>query len=220
MEESKTELRGPAQGANAEEPTREAPRHVSGSRPSASASQPSDAGLVDSYQLERGTRIERYVLLKPLGQGGMGVVYAAYDPELDRKVALKLLRPDKQTPDGHSSRAWMLREAQAMARISHPNVISVYDVGTLGDQIFLAMEFIQGRTLSTWIRKEKRPWPEILRVFLEAGRGLTAAHQARSASRCSRSRSVASLSAKVRSASPSALTARADIVALPNSLKK
>jgi tetratricopeptide (TPR) repeat protein/predicted Ser/Thr protein kinase len=134
---------------------------------------------VDSaYALDRGTRVERYILLKPLGQGGMGVVYAAYDPELDRKVALKLLRPDKHTPDGNTERGWMLREAQAMARISHPNVISVYDTGTFGSQVFVAMEFIQGRTLSTWMRREKHTWPEIIRVFLEAGKGLVAAHQA------------------------------------------
>jgi eukaryotic-like serine/threonine-protein kinase len=132
----------------------------------------------DAYELDRGTRVERYILLKPLGQGGMGVVYAAYDPDLDRKVALKLLRPDKRTPDGNTERAWILREAQAMARISHPNVISVYDTGTFGSQVFVAMEFIQGRTLSTWIRKEQHTWREILRVFLEAGRGLRAAHKA------------------------------------------
>ncbi len=181
MEESKTEPRGPLPEADPDVPTRAARPAASRSRPSApsaSVSQPSDPGAEENYELPRGTRIERYVLLKPLGQGGMGVVYAAYDPELDRKVALKLLRPDKQTPEGHSARAWMLREAQAMARISHSNVISVYDVGTFDSQVFVAMEFIQGRTLSTWIRKEKHTWQEVLRVFLEAGRGLTAAHRA------------------------------------------
>jgi tetratricopeptide (TPR) repeat protein/predicted Ser/Thr protein kinase len=180
MEDSKTEPRGGRPEADADVPTREvppAPRPQS-SRPSSYESQPSDQGSEENYELPRGTRIERYVLLKPLGQGGMGVVYAAYDPDLDRKVALKLLRPDKQTPDGHSARAWMLREAQAMARISHPNVISVYDVGPYYSQVFVAMEFIQGRTLSTWIRKEKHTWQEILRTFLEAGRGLMAAHRA------------------------------------------
>lgn len=181
MEDSKTEPRVPQKSVDPDLPTREARGHASRSRPSPSPSipsQPTDAGPEESFELERGTPIERYVLLKPLGQGGMGVVYSAYDPDLDRKVALKLLRPDKQTPDGNSSRAWMLREAQAMARISHPNVISVYDVGTYGNQVFVAMEFIQGRTLSTWIRKEKHTVPEILRVFVEAGQGLVAAHKA------------------------------------------
>jgi tetratricopeptide (TPR) repeat protein/predicted Ser/Thr protein kinase len=181
MEDSKTEPRVSPKDVDPDMPTREARGHASRSRPSPSpsiASQPSDAGPEEAYELERGTSIERYVLLKPLGQGGMGVVYSAYDPDLDRKVALKLLRPDKQTPDGNSSRSWMLREAQAMARISHPNVISVYDVGTYANQVFVAMEFIQGRTLSTWIRKEQHTLPEILRVFLDAGQGLVAAHKA------------------------------------------
>lgn len=184
MEESKTEPRGPNKAADPDLPTHEprAQASRSRSRPSPSRSglsQQSDmAEDAGHYELERGTRIERYILLKPLGQGGMGVVYAAYDPDLDRKVALKLLRPDKRTPDGNSERAWILREAQAMARISHPNVISVYDTGTFGSQVFVAMEFIQGRTLSTWIRKEKHTWQEILRVFKEAGQGLKAAHKA------------------------------------------
>ena len=179
MEHSKTE---PRDGGVADLPTREVRAQASRSRhspsPSQSASQASDLAVDGAYELERGTRIERYILLKPLGQGGMGVVYAAYDPDLDRKVALKLLRPDKRTPDGNTERAWMLREAQAMARISHPNVISVYDTGTFSSQVFVAMEFIQGRTLSTWLRKEKHTWQENLRVFLDAGRGLIAAHKA------------------------------------------
>jgi tetratricopeptide (TPR) repeat protein/predicted Ser/Thr protein kinase len=182
MEESKTEPQPLPGKATAEVPTREVPANASQSRPSPSPSSPSqnsDLAVDDAYALERGTRVERYILLKPLGQGGMGVVYAAYDPDLDRKVALKLLRPDKQTPEGNTERAWMLREAQAMARISHPNVISVYDTGTFGSQVFVAMEFIQGRTLSTWMRREKHTWQEILHVFLEAGKGLTAAHKAR-----------------------------------------
>src|SRR5688572_27314917 len=122
MEESKTEPRGPDKAADPDLPTREprAQASRSRSRPSPSVlSQQSDQGEEGHYELDRGTRIERYILLKPLGQGGMGVVYAAYDPDLDRKVALKLLRPDKRTPDGNSERAWILREAQAMARISH-----------------------------------------------------------------------------------------------------
>ncbi|MCP3143148.1 serine/threonine-protein kinase [Pyxidicoccus xibeiensis] len=133
-----------------------------------------DAGLT----LERGTRLERYVILKPVGQGGIGVVYAAYDPELDRKVALKLLRPDKVHPGATDEAAGLLREAQAMARVSHPNVITVHDVGTLGERVFIAMEFIQGQNLHEWGRQKPPPTPrEVLRVFLQAGQGLLAAHR-------------------------------------------
>jgi serine/threonine protein kinase/tetratricopeptide (TPR) repeat protein len=136
-----------------------------------------DAGPRGALPLERGTHVERYVILKSVGKGGMGVVYAAYDPELDRKVALKLLLPNQEGPE-EVGRARLLREAQAMARISHPNVITVHDVGTFGDQVFVAMEFIQGSNLQEWVRKGGHTWQELVRVFLEAGRGLAAAHKA------------------------------------------
>ncbi len=129
--------------------------------------------------LERGSHVERYLILNPVGQGGMGVVYAAHDPELDRKVALKLLRPDKARPGVTDESAALLREAQAMARISHPNVITVHDVGTVGGGVFIAMEFIQGQNLHEWVRQQPPPSPrEVLRVFLQAGQGLLAAHRA------------------------------------------
>jgi serine/threonine protein kinase len=130
-------------------------------------------------------RIGRYFILRPLGQGGMGVVYAAYDEELDRKVALKLLHRSELA--GSERRARVLREAQAMARVSHPNVLTVYEVGVLdevegggatGSQIFIAMEFIEGATLHAWQRQEGRTWDEILRMYLAAGQGLHAAHSA------------------------------------------
>ncbi|WP_164020726.1 serine/threonine-protein kinase [Pyxidicoccus trucidator] len=135
---------------------------------------PEGAGLV----LERGTHVERYLILNPVGQGGMGVVYAAYDPELDRKVALKLLRPDKARPGVMDEAAGLQREAQAMARVSHPNVITVHDVGTVGGGVFIAMEFIQGQNLHEWVRQQSPPTPqEVLRVFHQAGQGLLAAHR-------------------------------------------
>ncbi len=119
-------------------------------------------------------RIGRYRVLDRLGAGGMGVVYAAFDPELDRKVAIKLIRgrPDAQ------AQARLLREAQAMARLSHPNVVACYDVGTFHGQIFIAMEFIRGETLGAWMKRSPRRWREVLGVFLPAGRGLAAAHDA------------------------------------------
>ncbi|QRK08122.1 serine/threonine protein kinase [Archangium violaceum] len=134
---------------------------------------PIDGEASPGGELLRGARVDRYVVLKSVGEGGMGVVYAAYDPELDRKVALKLLR--LETSDVENGRARLLREAQAMARVSHPNVCSVYDVGTFGDQVFITMEFISGSTLHQWMKQE-HSWRDILRVFLQAGRGLEAAH--------------------------------------------
>jgi len=125
--------------------------------------------------LPRGTNLGRYVLLDCIGRGGMAVVYAAFDPELDRKVAVKLLRTDLPgTPA--ELRASLLREAQSMARLTHPHVIAVYDVGTFNDQVFLAMEFIRGRDLRAWLGEARRSWSEILEIFIKAGEGLRAAH--------------------------------------------
>jgi len=124
------------------------------------------------------SHIGRFTVLKRLGSGGMGVVYAAYDPDLDRKVALKVLRTRVGQTRRETGRARLLREAQAMAKLSHPNVVAIYDVGTLDDQVFLAMEFVRGTTLTKWMQAEKRGWQEVLGVFMQAGRGLAAAHRA------------------------------------------
>ena len=133
----------------------------------------------DAEKLSRGTPVGRYLVTDVLGEGGMGVVYAAYDPELDRRVALKLLQA---TPAGGSSaggQSWLLREAQALARLAHPNVIAVYDVGSLpGDRVFVAMELVEGQTLREWLKVQKRTWREIQHVMLDAGAGLQAAHAA------------------------------------------
>jgi tetratricopeptide (TPR) repeat protein/predicted Ser/Thr protein kinase len=140
---------------------------------------PETAAAGECEWLGRGARLGRYVILGAVGAGGMGVVYAAYDPELDRKVALKLIRPDAAPPSRRDDlRALLLREAQAMARLSHPNVIAVHDVGTFEDQVFLAMEFVEGRTLTDWLAEKDRPWHKVLDLFLQAGAGLDAAHQA------------------------------------------
>jgi serine/threonine protein kinase/tetratricopeptide (TPR) repeat protein len=128
--------------------------------------------------LGRGAIIGRYVVLGLVGRGGMGEVYAAYDPELDRKVAVKLLRV--KAGNGVSmteGRQRTLREAQAIARLSDPNVVVVYDVGTFEDKVFIAMEFVEGNTVTFWLEQKPRTWQEILRVFISAGRGLTAAHK-------------------------------------------
>jgi eukaryotic-like serine/threonine-protein kinase len=128
--------------------------------------------------LARGAAIGRYVVLNLLGRGGMGEVYAAFDPELDRKVAVKLLRA--RIENGVTlteGRQRTLREAQAIARLSHPNVIVVYDVGTFREQVFIAMEFVDGHTASYWAHAQPRTWQEILKVYMAAGRGLQAAHE-------------------------------------------
>jgi tetratricopeptide (TPR) repeat protein len=119
--------------------------------------------------------IGRYTVRGVLGAGAMGIVYAGHDPELDRPVALKVLlrSPDSAEPDADRR---LQREAQAMARLSHPNVITVYDVGTVAGRPFVAMELVEGRTLTTWLLEERPPWRDVLRVFILAGRGLSAAH--------------------------------------------
>jgi len=127
------------------------------------------------------SRIGRYTVLRKLGEGGMGVVYACYDEELDRKVAVKLLRSRYQ---GESAKLRMQREAQGLARLSHPNVVQIYEIGEHHGALFLAMEFVEGKTLRAWVREREASlragtqWREILRVLLQAGRGLAAAHAA------------------------------------------
>ena len=138
------------------------------------ASQPSLAAQVSG--LARGDLIGRFVVLDVLGTGGMGIVYSAYDPQLDRKVALKLLRATGANAD--DARARLLREAQAMAKIDHPNVIKVHEVGMYGDQVYVAMEFAERGTVSAWLAEQRRSQRDIVDVFIQAGRGLGAAHAA------------------------------------------
>ncbi len=127
-----------------------------------------------------GAQAGRYVILARLGEGAMGEVFAGYDRELDRRVALKLLR-------GHGrgdaiGRARMLREAQALARLSHPNVVQVHDVGEVGGRLFVAMEYVKGETLGAWQRRHDPRTPDgrraILAAYVQAGQGLAAAHAA------------------------------------------
>src|SRR5204863_214082 len=105
--------------------------------------------------------------------GGMGIVHLAFDSELRRKIALKLLRPDRTQGSTKDPQARLLREARAMAQLSHPNVVTVYDVGTFEGQVFVAMEFVEGTTLRRWLR-EDHDWRETLETFVQAGRGLAA----------------------------------------------
>ena len=148
----------PADGSDTQN-DRDAPEHLPGE---------------DEPTFVPGDRIGRYVILSSLGKGGMSVVYLAYDPELDRKVALKLMRV---TMLGEKGKLRLQREAQALARLSHPNVVPVYDAGMVADQAFVAMEFVEGKTLRRWLHGE-HTWREKLAVMLDAGRGLAAAHAA------------------------------------------
>ena len=127
--------------------------------------------------LKIGDRVGRYLVLSTLGAGGMGVVFSAYDPQLDRKVALKVLRTNLGA-NAKEARTRLKREAQAIAQLNHPNVVGVYDVGTTqnGDDVYIAMEFVEGDTLTTWLKRWPRTWREILEVFHQAARGLMAAH--------------------------------------------
>ena len=128
--------------------------------------------------LDKGDSLGRYLIIEPLGAGGMGVVYKGYDPELHRQVALKLLRPRAQSGTSSDARARLQREAQAMAQLSHPNILTVYDVGVWQGQVYVAMELVDGVTLHQWLQVSPRTTAELLLVFGQAGAGLAAAHEA------------------------------------------
>ena len=157
-------------------------------RPTPVAEIPSEAPPLRA----RGEQIGRYVVIDTIGHGGMGVVYAAWDPQLDRRIALKLVSlasrtADRPDYDSESHRLRLLREAQALARLEHPNVVKVHDVGVcrsgahgaIGEeQVFIAMEQVLGRSLRDWLRERRRSLRAVLEVFIAAGRGLVAAHEA------------------------------------------
>lgn len=148
-------------------------------------SPPSASGM---RMLEPGAHLGRYVVLEAVGSGAMGVVYAAYDSELDRKVALKLLRterpPDAGSPtgaagatrEGPNATARLLDEARVMAKLAHPNVVAVHDVQLVDGLPFVTMELVKGPTLRTWCLEPNRRARDVVRAFREAGEGLAAAH--------------------------------------------
>lgn len=128
---------------------------------------------------EPNSRMGRYVILDRIGQGGMGVVYTAYDHGLDRKVALKLLRAHKNSAESVTEgRARLVREAKAMAQLAHPNVVTVHDVATIDGRVIVAMEYVDGRNLRSWMLDRKHTWKQALQLYKQAARGLAAAHEA------------------------------------------
>jgi serine/threonine-protein kinase len=126
--------------------------------------------------LAAGETVGRYVVRDCIGSGSMGIVYTARDPDLGRRVALKVLRSDPSASESQGARRRLLQEARAMARLSHPNVVAIYDVGIHGDEVFLAMELIEGSTLRDWMRRGRRSWRDIVGAFRRAADGLAAAH--------------------------------------------
>jgi len=125
-------------------------------------------------ELRPGDCLGRYTVRRLLGAGGMGWVFEAVDPVLGRTVAIKVIQSDGEPTS--KARARLLREAQALARLHHPNVVSIYDVDIEGTQVYIAMEHVQGATLGEWRLAAKRSWREVVAKFLAAGRGLAAAH--------------------------------------------
>jgi hypothetical protein len=130
-----------------------------------------------SRRLPPGATVGRYVVLHFVGEGGMGVVYAAQDFALDRRVSLKLVQSGKGA-DAELRRARLLAEAQALARVAHPNVVAVHDVGTFGDEVYVALEHVPGVTLGAWLRSAPRSARAVCDVFVQVGRGLLAVHAA------------------------------------------
>lgn len=149
--------------------------HIEAATETATAGRTASSTYPPTEEIGRGTSVGRYVILDRIGEGGMGVVYAAYDSALDRKVALKFLAT-RRADQGGVDETRLVREAQAMARLSHPNVVAVYEVGTWEEHVFVAMEFVDGVDLGGWLKVQKRTTTEILDVFRGAGQGLAHAH--------------------------------------------
>jgi len=136
-----------------------------------------DACAARLEKIETGSAVEklgRYVLVGEVGRGGMGRVFRAVDPRLERTVAVKVLRSERQSPQ---DRERLLHEAQTLAKLSHPHLVTVFDAGEDKGNVFLAMEYLEGETLAEWLAT-KRPLEDVLRVFRQAGEGLAAAHEA------------------------------------------
>ncbi len=139
-----------------------------------------DAPSADTTEVATlsGREVGDYVLGPVIGSGGMGVIYSAVDAKLHRKVAIKVIRGQVSAAFTDYASSRLVREAQTMARLSHPNVVTIYQVGTIDDQVYVAMEFIDGQTLTQWLETARPTWRQALDVVMQAGRGLEAAHAA------------------------------------------
>ncbi|MGH1346056.1 MAG: protein kinase domain-containing protein [Nannocystales bacterium] len=126
------------------------------------------------FNTDASNKIDRYSVIKRIGRGAMGSVYLAYDGHLDRKVALKIIR--RASEDDNASRN--LLEARAMARVKHPAVVGIFDVGRFDRWLFLAMEYVGGLSVRQWLSEARRDWREIAEHFAFVGDGLAAAHRA------------------------------------------
>lgn len=131
-------------------------------------------------KLGPGSKLGRYVIQTTIGRGGMGVVYGAVDPKLGRRVAVKLVRRSTPTNAGKGDQytTRLRREALALARLVHPNIVTIFDIGVERWGTFVAMEYVRGQNVRNWIREAARSWSEIVELFCEAGEGLAAAHAA------------------------------------------
>ncbi|MCG8418068.1 MAG: protein kinase [Proteobacteria bacterium] len=150
-----------------------------GRSPSMAENSPTLPAGANAYiSLEAGQQVGRFFVINRLGSGGMGVVFAAYDPKLDRKVALKLLRsPEDTSMSPQHGQMRLLREAQAIAQLSHhENVVTIYDYGTFKSEVYIAMEFVDGDTMTRWVKQWDRNWRDVVDKFIQAGRALAAAH--------------------------------------------
>lgn len=140
----------------------------------AAAHDDEDANDSTDESIRTGPRIGRFVVQQILGEGAMGVVHLAYDPDLRRSVAVKVIKEDSGDQLAHER---LLLEAQTAAQLSHPNTVTIYDVGVHEGQPYVAMEFVEGTTLASWL-KQNASWREALAIVLAAGEGLAAAHAA------------------------------------------
>ncbi len=136
---------------------------------------PAGDRAAEALPLDPGQQIGHFVIRKRLGEGGMGVVLACQDADLGRPVAIKLVKPEADRP---AYRARLLREAQAMARLEHPNVVRVYEIGSERGRLFVAMELVDGITLTAWLAGRRRPWRQVVAMFAQIGAGLAAVHRA------------------------------------------